>query len=150
MQDPLPLPSPENAHLLQCGTPAPQIEIRYPFLDGRFCSGEGNGAVRGWGGRFLIENPRRGGGSPGGGGARRGLEGVWREFGGGAKYFFSGPKFPPSFGWILTDKPATSRTRRTQKCDTQLWANKRDPFLGRGLFRLTLRKVVISGDLFSG
>ena len=35
---------------------------------------------------------RRGGGRP------RGREGVCREFGGGggAKYFFSGPKFPPS------------------------------------------------------
>ena len=43
---------------------------------------------------FLIENPRRGGG-----GGPRGREGVCGElgnfFGGGAKYFFSGPKRPP-------------------------------------------------------
>ena len=48
---------------------------------------------------FLSKIPE-GGGSAGrvGAGGGRGWEGVCREFrgGGGAKYFFSGPKFPPS------------------------------------------------------
>ena len=72
-------------------------EIFYFFL-----LGEGQGefeALGGGGGgdRFLIENPRRGGGFPGGG--PRGREGVCGElgnFGGGAKYCFSWPKRPPS------------------------------------------------------
>ena len=67
-----------------------------------FCSGEGKGAVRGvgrrGGGRFFIENPR-GGGLPGGGaGGGEGPEGVCGDLGGGGKYFFSGPKFPPPKG----------------------------------------------------
>ena len=49
------------------------------------------------GGRFSIENPRRGGGLLGEGGAARGWEAVCREFGGGLNIFFSGPKSPPSF-----------------------------------------------------
>ena len=40
-----------------------------------FCSGEGKGAGRGGEGRFFIENPRRGGGLPGG----------WRRGGGGGE-----------------------------------------------------------------
>ena len=51
------------------------------------------------GGRFFIENPRRGVSTRGWGrgagrvsAANRGIGG-----GGGAKYFFSGPKCPPSF-----------------------------------------------------
>ena len=49
------------------------------------------------GGSVLIKNRGRGGGVP-----RRAWEGEGRwghvcgEGGGGAKYFFSGPKFPPS------------------------------------------------------
>ena len=51
------------------------------------------GAGKGAGGRFLLKIP--GGGGPSGGWGRRGeglggcLRGIW-----GAKYFFSGPKFP--------------------------------------------------------
>ena len=72
-----------------------------------FCSGEGKGpwgSLRRWeggGGLVFIENPRRGGffrrggvSQDGGGGARgtgRVSAGNW---GGGAKYIFSGPKFP--------------------------------------------------------
>ena len=72
-----------------------------------FCSGEGKGVrgarkpVGGVSFFFFSENPRRGGSSQqkGGGGGR----GAWRvsawnlgaEGGGGAKYFFSGPKRPP-------------------------------------------------------
>ena len=49
------------------------------------------------GGSVFIENPRGGGSPKRGGGAGRGWEGVCGEFGGGgAKYFFSGPKFLPS------------------------------------------------------
>ena len=67
-----------------------------------FLLGGGEGGVRGArrrGGRLFIENPRRGGGGVlQEGGGPRGQEGVCREFGeGGAKYFFSGPKFPPSY-----------------------------------------------------
>ena len=51
------------------------------------------GAGRGGEGGFLLEIPE-GGESPGGWGAR-GREGVCGELG-GAQYFFSGPKFPPS------------------------------------------------------
>ena len=51
----------------------------------------------GGGGGFLLKIPRgvsRAGG--GGGGVSSGREGVCGDFGGGgAKYFFSGPKFPP-------------------------------------------------------
>ena len=59
--------------------------------------GRGKGISRRWegGGRFLIENPRRG--PPGqvgegGDGVRRVFAGI---LGGGVKVFFSGPKFPP-------------------------------------------------------
>ena len=47
------------------------------------------------GGSVFTENPKRGELPKwrGGGGVR---EGVCREFGGGAEYFFSGPKCPPS------------------------------------------------------
>ena len=44
---------------------------------------------------FFVENPKEGGGSQEGKGGE-GQEGVCREFGGGAKYFLGGPKFPPS------------------------------------------------------
>ena len=56
---------------------------------------EGEGGVRGAGGGGVpafIENPRRGGVSQERGGAGS-VSGIW----GGAKYFFSGSKFPPSF-----------------------------------------------------
>ena len=68
-----------------------------------FCSGRGKGQSEapgggGGGGRFLLKIPGRGGGFQRG----RGREGVCGELGnlggggGGAKYFFSGPKSPPS------------------------------------------------------
>ena len=68
-----------------------------------FCSGEGKGeseAPGSGGGRFFLLKIPGGGG--GGGSTRRvrgarGWEGVDGEFGGGAKYFFSGPNFPPRF-----------------------------------------------------
>ena len=81
-----------------------------PFLGGRFgyflffsARGGGGGSSRRQergGGRFLIENPRRGGGvSRRGRGFPGGLFGANWGFlgGGGAKYFFSGPKRPPRF-----------------------------------------------------
>ena len=66
-----------------------------------FCPGGGErGSPRrqeGGVGTIFTENARRG--APGGlgeGGGARGREGVCEEFwGGGAKNFFSGPKFPP-------------------------------------------------------
>ena len=70
-----------------------------------FLLGEGEGRVRGagrggGGGRFLLKIPRGGGVSGGGGGRGAGRVsavswGIWGE--GGAKYFFSGPKCPPSY-----------------------------------------------------
>ena len=67
-----------------------------------FCSGAGKGeseALGGGGGRFFIENPG-GGGLPGRSGqGGEGPGGCLREIcgGGGSIFFFSGPKFPPSF-----------------------------------------------------
>ena len=65
-----------------------------------FCSGEGKGEAPGGGGggEFLLKIPGKGRGFPGGwgrGGQGAGwvFAGIW---GGGAKYLFSGPKFPPS------------------------------------------------------
>ena len=64
------------------------------------------------GGAIFYGKSQEGGGGVsrvGGGVGATGREGVCREFGGGgAKYFFSGPKFPPSFlifqirfyGWV--------------------------------------------------
>ena len=54
-------------------------------------------------GRFFIENSRRGGGSPGRGGAEGPVSAVnsgigGREGGRGAKFFFSGPKCPSRRG----------------------------------------------------
>ena len=62
--------------------------------------GRGSPRRREGGGNFLLKIPGGGGGSPGWVGA--GGRGAGRVFagnfgGGGAKYFFSGPKFPPSF-----------------------------------------------------
>ena len=65
-----------------------------------FSRGGERGSLRrreGGGDRFFIENPRRAGGSPAQEGPR-GRESVCGELGnlgGGAKYFFSGPKCPP-------------------------------------------------------
>ena len=65
-----------------------------------FCLGEGKGESEapgaGGGGDIVLKIPGGGGGLPGG--WRRGGEGpggCLRGIGGGAKYFFSGPKFPP-------------------------------------------------------
>ena len=67
-----------------------------------FLLGEGEGRVRagrgGSGSVFFTENPNKGGGFPGVGAGSRGREDVWGIFGGGgAKYFFSGPRRPPRF-----------------------------------------------------
>ena len=64
-----------------------------------FLLGGGEGGSRrrkgGEGGRVFIENPRRGD-QPGEGRGNRGAGRVSvGNWGGGAKYFFSGPKFPP-------------------------------------------------------
>ena len=63
-----------------------------------FCSGESEVPGGEGGGRLFMENSQRGGGVlPGRWGGSSGRERVCREFGGvGAKYFFSGPKSPPS------------------------------------------------------
>ena len=64
-----------------------------------FGGGGKGGGVRGGGrgGSVLIKNRGRGGGFRGGGvGGGRALgECLWGGEGGGGKYFFSGPKFPP-------------------------------------------------------
>ena len=60
-----------------------------------FCSGEGkreSEAPGGEGGRFLLKIPGGGVSRAGGGGAGRVFAG---NLGRGAKYFFSGSKFPP-------------------------------------------------------
>ena len=69
----------------------------------KFCSGRGKGeseTPRGEGIGFLVKTPGRGGGVPGGGGGRgagRVSAANWGfGGGGGGKYFFSGPKRPPS------------------------------------------------------
>ena len=73
------------------------------------CSGRGWGSLRRHrgGDRFVTEIPGGGGFQEGGGGAGRVSAANWGIFlgGGGAKYFFSGPKRPPSlaqFDLILT------------------------------------------------
>ena len=76
-----------------------------------FLLGEGEGRVRGrregGGCRFFIENPRGGGGSRRGRGAGRVSAANWGSWGGGGtKYFFSGPKCPPSC--LLVFFPALS------------------------------------------
>ena len=80
--------------------------------------GGGRSLIGGRGGGSLIENPRKGG-SPGrvGAGGVRGREGVCGECGGGVFFFFSGPRFPPSFSvdldrewpWCPTIWVGTSR-----------------------------------------
>ena len=78
------------------------LDIFYLF----FCSGRGKGeseAPGGRGGRFFIENTRRGGGvsrRESGRGAGRVSAANW-GIGGGATYLFSGPKCPPSRGFRL-------------------------------------------------
>ena len=85
---------------------AQKVDVLKVYLGGRFgyflfffCSGRGKGESRRRrvaGDRFFIEKPRRG--ALGTGGAGRVSAANW-EFGGGggvAKYFFSGPKCPPS------------------------------------------------------
>ena len=65
-----------------------------------FCLGGGKGAVRGARRRrddFLSKIPRGGGVSQAGGrGGGEGPGGLAGNLEGGAKYFFSGPKRPPS------------------------------------------------------
>ena len=83
-----------------------------------FLLGEGSGSPRrqGGGDRFLIENPRRGGGVPGGGGAgrvsvaNRGILGGE----GGVNIFFSGPKRPPSKVLTNPNDPAVLKTRDSE------------------------------------
>ena len=63
--------------------------------------GEAEGGVRGagsGGGRLFMENPRKGGGLQKGRGRGAGSVSAadWGIGWGGAKYFFSGPKCPPS------------------------------------------------------
>ena len=73
-----------------------------------FCSGEGKGeseAPGGGGGRFFIENPRRGEGSPGGAGGRGAGRVSARNLGGGGpNIFFRGRNSHQervlSGGWI--------------------------------------------------
>ena len=87
----------KSCHVCGChGFFGPEFRIFIIF----FCSGGGEGGVRGagrGGDDFLLKIPGGGVSRAGGGGGVRGRERVCREFGGrGAKYFFSGPNFPPS------------------------------------------------------
>ena len=73
-----------------------------------FCSGRGKGESRRrrrWGIGFLLKSP--GGGPPGreGRGAGRVSAANWGIWGGGAKYFFGGPKCPPRFGQTVMRVP---------------------------------------------
>ena len=68
---------------------------RFGYFFNFFCSGEGEGGVRGarkrGGGAVFIENPRKGLPGEGRGGWGRGARRVSAgNFGGGAKYFFRG------------------------------------------------------------
>ena len=74
------------------------VDISDMFYFSARGSGKGvRGAGRGRGDDFLLKIPG-GGGVPGGWGrGGEGLGGCLRVIGGGAKYFFSGPKFPPSY-----------------------------------------------------
>ena len=79
----------------------------FPIFFIFFLLGEGEGGSPrppGGGGRFSIENPRRGGGSPGGAeGPGGGLRRIG-DLGGGVNIFFSGPKCPPR--WAVLPKIA--------------------------------------------
>ena len=75
------------------------------FFSVRAREGGSGSDAPGRGGGGFIENPRGGVSRAGGGlgvrlgGCLRGIGGVW-----GAKYFFSGPKFPPRISavvWLL-------------------------------------------------
>ena len=72
------------------------VDVSDIFFFSAWGRGRGSPRRRGVGGRFLFENPRRGVSLLG----PRGREGVWANWGiwvgGGAKYFFLGPKCPPS------------------------------------------------------
>ena len=96
--------------------PCPQVifadvsDIFYFFSAGRG-KGEFEAAGRGGGVRFFIENPTEGGGLQEGKGPRGQEGGCGRELGifggGGAKYFFSGPKCPPSNSVIVSARTAS-------------------------------------------
>ena len=64
---------------------------------------------RGRGGRFLLKIPGGGVSQAGGGGAGEGLGGCLWGISGGAKFFFGGPKFPPS--GIITSNLCNSGAR---------------------------------------
>ena len=93
-----------------------------------FCSGEGKGVrgarkgVRGVG--FLLKITGGGARREGeGGGGPRGWEGVCGELeGGGAKYFFPGPKFPPSLSWYEKwfEKREKGSEKRSETCPKTL------------------------------
>ena len=99
-----------------------------------FCSGRGKGESEvpgGVGDRFFIENPRRGGGGGSGWEGPRGREGVCTGelggdfWGGGVKYFFSGPKCPPR----CREPPDCGKQRKVQPFSR----DSRDPPVKRPL-----------------
>ena len=88
--------------------------------------GRGRGCPRrrDGGGRIFSGKSQEGGLPVGGGGGARGREGVCGEFGGGggAKYFFSGPKCPPScgcHGFFGPDKLVQDRKPQRQQLNCQ-------------------------------
>ena len=86
-----------------------------------FCLGKGQGEPKGpGGGAGTISHGRSQevGGLPGGWG--RGPGGCLGEFlGGGAKYFFSGPKFPPRRSWCHSWK--NRLVQQSLGCSSSTW-----------------------------
>ena len=93
---------------------------------------------------IIHEKSQEGGGSPRG--ARRVFEGFG---GGGAKYFFCGPKFPPSLpsrGRMPVKRRERGRRRRARdskaQCDSK--------FTTRSKFATRIRRPQMSGRRMSG
>ena len=74
---------------------AQKIKILVDVSDIFYFFSSGGGRVGRGGRSIFIEIPRRGGGFEEGRGAGKVSAANWGIWGGGAKYFFSGPKCPP-------------------------------------------------------
>ena len=95
-------------------------DIFYFFLLGGVGKGSPRGREGGGGAIFHGKSQEGGGGSPRrveaeGRGAGRVFEGNLGIWGGGAKYFFSGPKFPPSLVPVSPEGPFKTPSRTLRK-----------------------------------
>ena len=102
-----------------------------------FLLGEGEGGVRGakrgGEGRFLLKIPGGGGGSRRGRGFPGGLFGAIGEFGGGSKYFFSGPKRPPRKGFSAGFSVTPKETKNTRGYWAQQYIGTKSATAKRGV-----------------